>query len=805
MRLSPATRYAVAVLAAGLAVLLRFVFEPVWGPNVPFIAFFPAVMVSAWLGGMGPGLTTTLLCAAASVSLWLPPVFPLVSHVGHAVALAVFVVIGAIISGLNDVWRRASAAAVRAAEEFQVTIASIGDAVITTDDQGRVTLLNPVAEALTGWSGAEAIGQPVGEVLVLLDEASRRPVEHPVERVLRDSTAAGLANGTILLARDGREIPIDDSAAPIRTASGELVGVVIVFRDITRRRQSRLRQELQDAVTRALAGTETLEEVVPQILQLIGEGLGWDATALWTVDRDLDVLRCAGLWHRPAAKIESFAASTRQRTFPQGAGLPGRVWTTGEPVWLADAMAHEDLHRAWEAARAGIHGALFVPVLAGNAVAGVVEILSQERRPHDPDVVVILSSVASRLGQALERRSTEVERARLLAREQAARREAEAANRSKDEFLAMLSHELRTPLGTILGWTRLLLGRPDAADQVAKGLASIERNARLQARLIEDLLDVSRIASGKLTLETRPVQLGTVLDAALEGLRGPAEAAGVKLAVDIAPGLPPLVGDPARLQQVFSNLLSNAIKFTGPGGDVAVRVRQVGATLEVLVRDTGRGIRAEFLPHVFDRFRQDDPSTPQSPGGLGLGLTIARHLVEHHGGTVEAASPGEGQGATFTVRLPLGRRPGEASERSAPEAGRGASPSAGAPLEGVRVLVVDDDPDGRELLAVVLCDAGARVQGAGSVSEAREALNKDRGDVMISDISMAGEDGHALIRHVRATDAPGRRLLAVALTAHAGDEDRARALAAGFDGYISKPAEPSRLVELIALSLPRDQ
>ena len=381
------------------------------------------------------------------------------------------------------------AAAIAISEErLRVTLASIGDGVLATDTQGRITLLNGVGQALTGWTEAEAVGRGVEEVFVIVNEESRRPAEPPIARVLRDGMLAGLANHTVLIARDGRETPIDDSAAPIKGRDQRIVGVVMVFRDIAERKQ----------------GTR---------------------------------------------------------------------------------------------------------------------------------------------------------------REQAARREAEEANRSKDEFLAMLSHELRTPLNSILGWARLLREGQTTPEQKMRALASIERNALHQTRLIEDLLDVSRIVSGKLTLEIQRVDLATVIDAALDLIRPAAASAGVEMVLDLDPSTPAMIGDPARLQQIVLNLISNAVKYTGRGGRVEIRLHKTDASVELVVRDTGIGIRSGFMPYLFDRFRQDEAGA-RAQGGLGVGLTIVRHLVELHGGTIRAASPGEGQGSTFTVRLPISHAQGDAAGRS---------------------------------------------------------------------------------------------------------------------------------------------
>ncbi|HET7339850.1 MAG TPA: PAS domain S-box protein [Methylomirabilota bacterium] len=399
--------------------------------------------------------------------------------------------------------------------------------------------------------------------------------------------------------------------------------------------------------------------------------------------------------------------------------------------------------------------------------------------------------VASAIRDISERKQAEAERLDLI-REQAARAEAEAANRMKDEFLIVLSHELRTPLNAILGWTRLLRDRRLPPEKRENALDVIERNTRTQVQLIEDLLDVSRIVSGKLQIEMRTVDLVRTVDAALDVIRPAATAKGVRLEARLEPMSGPVLGDPDRLQQVVWNLLSNAVKFTPAGGAVSVRLQRVANRAEVIVTDSGKGIAPEFLPHVFDRFRQADSTTTRAHGGLGLGLSIVHHLVELHGGTVSADSAGEGRGATFTVRLPLQTDPYQV----------GAEPAGARPLQslaGVRVLVVDDQPDERQLFAVVLEEYDASVQTAGSLGEALKTLAGWRPDVLVTDIAMPDQDGYELLRAVRALGPQhGGDVPAVAVTAHARVEDRDRALAAGFQLYVSKPIEPDRLVELVA-------
>ncbi len=391
------------------------------------------------------------------------------------------------------------------------------------------------------------------------------------------------------------------------------------------------------------------------------------------------------------------------------------------------------------------------------------------------------------------RERAQQEREQLLHREQQARADAERANRAKDEFLATVSHELRTPLNSMLGWAHLLRsGRLDP-DTTARGLEVLQRNTLAQAHLIDDLLDVSRIVTGKLRIEPRLVELGRVVEAAIEVVRPAAEARQITLDVRLDPDAGPVRGDAVRLQQVVWNLLSNAVKFTPPGGRVEVRLGRDGPVAELVVRDNGAGISPDFLPFVFDRFRQADSTSTRAHGGLGLGLALVRHLVELHGGEVEAHSEGPGRGAEFVVRLPI------LPVRMEPLAGNGAATvQPGQDLAGLRVLVVDDDADARDMLAAVLAGNGAEVTAVGSAHDALEVLGALRPNVLVSDVCLPGEDGYSLIRHVRALPAEqGGLLPAVALTAHARSEDRLRAMSAGFQMHAGKPINPPELVAIV--------
>ena len=407
-----------------------------------------------------------------------------------------------------------------------------------------------------------------------------------------------------------------------------------------------------------------------------------------------------------------------------------------------------------------------------------------------------------------EQKRAEAERDQTLEREKALRAKAEEASRLKDEFLATVSHELRTPLTSILGWAHMLRTGQFSGGDSTKALETIERNARAQSQLIDDLLDVSRIVTGKLRLDVRVVDPNSFIEAAIEAVRPAAEAKAIRVQKIMDTGVVSVSGDPVRLQQVVWNLLSNAIKFTPKGGRVQIRLERVNSHIEIAVSDTGAGITPEFLPHVFDRFRQADGTTTRQQGGMGLGLAIVRHLVELHGGTVRAESPGEGQGSTFTVMLPVAPvyQRFDMEERVHPAA-RDTLPSYECPdrLDGLRVLVVDDEPDTLELLKAGLGQCGAEVVTARSAGEALEAMATTVPGVLISDIGMPGEDGYGLIRRVRALPVEsGGRVPAIALTAYARVEDRMQALKAGYQMHVPKPVELAELVAVVASLVRRD-
>jgi signal transduction histidine kinase/response regulator RpfG family c-di-GMP phosphodiesterase len=495
--------------------------------------------------------------------------------------------------------------------------------------------------------------------------------------------------------------------------------------------------------------------------------------------------------------------------------------TKGRPLRLTDS---DELLRTNGRTSDLVHCFLGTPLLSARGVCGWVYVLNKldaeqfseadERLAATlaTQVVVayenaVLYSGAQRHAGELqleitERKQAESARAQMLLREQAARADAEQANRTKDEFLATLSHELRTPLSAILGWSHLVRTGKLDEPQMSRAFETIERNARSQSQLIDDLLDVSRIITGKLQIEPQPVDLCQVIEDSIEGVRPALEAKNIQLETRLEAAGCFVLGDANRLQQVFWNLLSNAVKFTRENGNVRVEVNRVGEQVQVSVSDSGIGITPEFLPHIFDRFRQADGSTTRVHGGLGLGLSIVKHLVQLHEGEVKVESAGKDQGATFAVGLPMSSQVSAdeiEKQRTLEQEGDRLPATFSTLLEGVRILVVDDEADSRELVAAILTRCGAQVRPCESAEEALKLFKVWKPDVLVSDIGMPNEDGYSLIQKLRKQRLKlAREIPAVALTAYATDDDRNRALAAGFQMHVAKPIEPETLVKSIA-------
>jgi PAS domain S-box-containing protein len=602
---------------------------------------------------------------------------------------------------------------------------------------------------------------------------------------------------------DGEERVVESSGTVTRDAAGRVVRLLGTAQDVTARRAAEAEREQlireQAARAESQAG-ERRSAFLAEVSASLGASLEYEKTlatlARLVVPRIADwclihiaidgTIRPVAVAHVDPAKEPLARELAGRRT--QGGGTPGgveEVLRTGKAVLhttLPRGPGGQDEELARIVTQLGFASGMMVPLRTANQVLGTIA-LGSARRPYGPVDVSLAQAVADRAAIA-------VENARLY-------QEAREANRLKDEFLATLSHELRTPLNAIVGWAGLLRGGKLDAPTRDRAVETIERNARAQTQLIEDILDVSRIVAGKLRLDVVPVDLGAIVAASEEAVRPAADAKRIRLDTRV-PADPVVVkGDANRLQQIVWNLLSNAIKFTPREGAVRVTVEGDDTQGVVSVHDNGMGIRAAFLPHVFERFRQGDSSSTRPHGGLGLGLAIVRHLVELHGGTVEVASEGEDKGSTFTVRLPRENvpRPAAADVLRAPAA---TAPSPLDDLTGLHVLVVDDEPDTRELLSMVLGQHGARVETASSADEAMRAIDRQAPDVLLSDIEMPGGDGYSLLARVRALPPEkGGKMPAAALTAYARAEDRLAALRAGFQLHVAKPIQPSEVAAVV--------
>ncbi|HKP86992.1 MAG TPA: PAS domain S-box protein [Blastocatellia bacterium] len=772
---SAALRYGLPLLSFALILLISYCLRRFFSLNVDLTPLIIGVMIAtAWYGGRGPGLLFAIVFEL-TIDFYSPAPFSLKAAALAFNRLVLFVSLVLFASSRRSAERRLR----RQTESLRVTLSSIGDAVIATDINGLINFINPTAEALTGWTMAECVNKPLADVFKIINETTRQPVENPVTKVLRHGAVVGLANHTVLIARDGKEIPIDDSGAPIRAPRGEIIGVVLVFRDITERRQV--------DETRAL-------------LSAIIESSG-DAIISKTMDGTIVS------WNKGAERLYGYTAKEAE----------GQLITLLMPPERADdfpaimeALKRGESIDHFETERMRKNGEVIKVSLSVSPIrnsAGEItgasaiarDMTERVRAEKEREELLAREQAARREAERAYNLSAE-----MLIREQAARKQAEEASSMKDEFLATISHELRTPLNAILGWAGILLRKPVDTETTAQAVETIERNARAQTQLIEDLLDVSRITTGRLRLDAQAVELPVVIQDAVDTIRPAINAKGIRLQAVLDPRAGPVSGDPSRLQQVVWNLLSNAVKFTPKGGRVEVRLERINSYVEITVSDTGKGISSEFLPYVFDRFRQADSSFTRVHGGLGLGLAIVRQLVELHGGTVEARSAGEGYGATFIVKLPISISRDVARYRAVASEEIDLSVTSNTPefpprLDGLRLLIVDDEPDACEMLVTILKGYGAEVRAAGSAAEGLEAVRAWGPDVLISDIEMPYEDGYSFISKVRALPSEeSGRTPAIALTAHVRAADRLRALSSGFDAHLGKPMEPVELVTVIA-------
>lgn len=751
----------ITVAIVGGATLIHLLLERSLGSGVPFILYYPAVVLSAWSGGLRFGILSVLLSAIVSSIFFIDPQHALgISDPAGPVRLAVFIISGILISLLaEDLHKESKKSHVSETlekderEKLQVILSSIGDGVIATDAEGRVVFMNRVAESLTRWTEEEATGKNLAEVCRIINEETRVPVNNPALLAMKEGISFGLANHSVLVRKDGTEIPIDDSGAPIRNSHGKTIGAVLIFRDITDRRRDEQTRALLSYIVQssddAIIG-KNLEGIVSSWNAAAERMFGW--TAIEAIGRPITIIIPEDRLREEKDILERLRRGERIDHFETT-----RVAKDGRKIDLSLTIS---------------------PIRDSNG-----RIIGASKIARD----------ITELKRAAE------ERVRLLQREKAARTEAEAANRTKDEFLATVSHELRTPLNAILGWVRLLSAGALEPSAVTRAIETIEQSAKAQSRLIDDLLDVSRITSGKLQLNFEPVDIVRIIEATLDTMRPVAETKSIHIVSKLNPPAGIIVGDSTRLQQVIWNLVSNAVKFTPIGGRIEVRLDRTDSEAEISVEDTGIGISPEFLPHLFEAFRQADGKDTRRHGGLGLGLAIVRHLVEMHGGTASAKSRGEGRGSTFIVRLPIKAAQVRAGDQL-PEPARPRMVAEQLPrLHRVRALVVDDEASARDIVTAVLKQCGAEVTAVSSAAEALSALTQWQPNVLVSDIAMPEQNGYELISKIRTLKPQeGGNIPAVALTAYAKADDRLKALAAGFQSHLAKPFEPGELALVVA-------
>jgi PAS domain S-box-containing protein len=685
---------------------------------------------------------------------------------------------------------------------------TVEQAVIATDPAGTITYWNRYAERLYGWSAAEATGRNILEVTPAETDAAQ--AAEIMSRLMAGEAWSGEFN---VRRRDGTSFPAMVTDTPIHDEGGSLTGVVGISADISERK--RAESALHEAERRALSEYETLLHRLTHLAESLGTAR--DHLTIFRDLRDFAVVSvpCIGIF----ISLYDEARDMRVAKYGWGDGvevdvsqLPPMPVTTEGPNSRAVRTRQVIITNDYWAKKQQGQGqfgvlvgpdnglrpqsSLVVPMATMGRIVGTVEVQSYKNHAYREEHVTAIKMAANLAAVAIENM-------RLLQFETRAREAAEEASRLKDEFLATLSHELRTPLTAVLGWASMLRDSRLDEKTFKTAVEIIERNARTQQQIVDDILDVSRIITGQLRFDAEPTDLRDVIEAALDTVRHAATAKSISLRAEFEPGTGPVMGDPRRLQQVVWNLLLNAVKFTPIGGEVRVSLSHAARHARIIVNDTGAGIRPNFLPFVFDRFRQGDQSTTRVYGGLGLGLAIVRHMVELHGGTVKAESEGEGHGSTFMVELPL------IEVRSADDESRTEGEGAGdkilsrdsrsAILRGLRVLVVDDEPDALGLIKTILEMKGASVTAVESAEAAWGVLEGAWPDLLLCDIGMPGEDGYQLVARVRASEsARGRRLPSIALTAYAGEADRARALEAGFDLHVAKPVEPANLVSAVA-------
>ncbi len=846
--------YLLAIAATLVAWLWRLVLAQWLGTELPFLTFFGAVMASAWYGGLRPGLLSTGLSVALTTAFLVGPRIESDGLApAHVVGIVIFTATGWLISAGADALRRTRDRYRLEAERLRTTLQSIGDGGIVTDGAGGLGSLKAVAERLTGWDAPAATGQPLDTVFRIVNEDTREPVDNPALRALREGAIVGLANHTILIGRSGSETPIDDSAAPVRDRDGCVAGSVLVFRDVSERRHTEqaLRaseEDLSDFFENASVGLHWLDPD-GRIVRANRTEL---ATLGYSADEYIGQLVTAFHVDRTVADdmLDRLARGEALRNLPARLrardGAIRHVLISSTPRWERGRLAHSrcvvldvterrqaDEIRGLLAAvvesteDAVITKSLEGDILSWNAGARAMLGYTAEEVVGRPVNVIIPESrreeeleILERVKQARRVEPFETQRvardgrlidvslsvspirdetggiigassiARDIGQRKALEQSLRDSDRRKDEFLAVLAHELRNPLAPIRsGVAALRLALPEDATLRHVG-GIIERQVRQMSRLLDDLLDVSRITHNKLELRMEPLTLQAVIESALETSRPLVASAGQTVSLTAPEEPVPIVADPMRISQVFANLISNASKYSHAGATIRIGVDAHDREVAVTVSDDGIGIAADALPAIFDVFSQGSQARTRAQGGVGIGLSLVKGLVELHGGRVSARSPGTDQGSTFEVRLPRARVPAHADPPSQDE------PARLEPLDR-RVVIADDNRDGADSLTLVVqafgCDVRTAYDGAGAVRQ----TDAFRPHVVFLDLGMPGMDGLEAARRIRALPG-GDRVLLVAVTGWGQERDRQATSEAGFDAHVVKPADPLALRTLIA-------
>jgi PAS domain S-box-containing protein len=861
----PVAIHATAIAALAAAVLLRWLLDPVMGDNLPLVTMFGAVAGAVWIGGYLPALVVAVLGYLACSYLFIQPRGDIRVDAPNLVGLAAYLFTGALIITIGEAMRRAQARAGERGEVLRVTLGSIGDGVITTDNEGRVTYMNAVAESLTGWTAGAARGRPLETVFRVLNEETRHAVENPATRALRDGSVVGLANHSVLIGKDGVERPIDDSAAPIKDEGGRVSGCVLIFRDVTERRRLEKDEAGRLLAARQLAAiVESSDDAIVR-KSLDGVIQSWNAgaerifgyTAEQAVGRPIAMVippeRMAEedeilVRLRAGQRVEHFetervrsdgrriavsltvspikddagrviAASKIARDVTERKSIeaerqkfvtlienstdfigicdldavptyvnPGGLRMVGldgmeeaRRIHVADFFFPEDQARIMDEFFPSVvdkgHGEIdvrFRHFKTGEAIWMAYKVLKLT------DAVGRAVAFATVSQDVTERRLLQENLRKLAA-------DLSEVDRRKNEFLATLAHELRSPLAPLSNMLQVLKRTEEGGPALPQALAIMERQLGQLVRLVDDLLDLSRITHDRLELRKSRVELGALVHQAVEATRPLADSARHMLQVVEPPEPIYLEADPARLAQVFGNLLNNSAKYTGPGGTIRVKTERRGDEAVVTVEDNGTGIPPEKLESIFEMFTQVDGSLERRQGGLGIGLTLVRRLVQMHGGSVEARSGGEGRGSQFVVRLRvLEARAGAAVEPAA----------AAEPPRAQRILVVDDNEDSATSLAMLLEIAGNQTFIAHDGAAAFEAVERHRPEVVLLDIGLPGLNGYEVCRRIR--EQPwGRGMVLIALTGWGQEEDRRRSRDAGFDGHLVKPVNYAALMDLL--------